>query len=85
MRPVIQLLLAAFAALGAAVCWVHSKTLVDVPPVADGQPGTLSAVYDPPLLMLTWLLVTTAGVLVVLGLAGVARRRRRPTLAEYTP
>ena len=85
MRPVIQLVLAASAALGAALCWLHATSVVDVPPVADGQLGTVSVVYDPPLLLLAWLFATTAGVLAVLGLVAVARRRRRSALAEHTP
>jgi nitrate reductase gamma subunit len=40
-------------------------------------------VYDPPLMMLAWLLATAAGVLVVLGVTGL--RRRRIALDTYTP
>ena len=52
-------------------------------PIAEGQPATVSVVYDPPLMMLAWLLVTAAGVLSVLGLAGL--RRKRGLLDLYTP
>lgn len=82
-RHVLQLVLAAIAAAGAVFVWLAVKSLVDVAPVAEGQPATVSVVYDPPLMMLSWLLGTTAGVLTVLGLTGL-RRRRRP-LAAYTP
>jgi hypothetical protein len=61
------------ALAGAALCWANVRSWVDVAPVTDGQPGTVSVVYDPPLMMLAWLLVTTAGVLVVLGVAGLRR------------
>lgn len=82
-RHVLQLVMAAIAAVGAVFVWLAVKSLVDVAPVAEGQPATVSVVYDPPLMMLSWLLGTAAGVLTVLGLAGL-RRRRRP-LDLYTP
>lgn len=82
---VVQVVLAAVAAIGAVVCWLHVTSVVDVPPVTDGQPATVSTVYDPPLMMLTWVLATTAGVLAVVGVAGLVRRRRWRTLATYTP
>ena len=74
-KHVLQLILAAAAAVGATVCWSHVRSWVDVAPVTEGQPATVSAVYDPPLMMLVWLLVTSAGVLTVLGVAGLRRRR----------
>ena len=75
VRHVVQLLLAAAALVGATVCWAHVRSFLDVAPVTEGQPATVSAVYDPPLVILVWLLVTTAGVLTVLGVAGLRRRR----------
>lgn len=77
MKHVVQLAFAAAAAAGAALCWLNVTSLADVPPVTDGQPGTVSVVYNPPLMVLTWLLATTAGVLVVVGVAGLRRSRRR--------
>lgn len=74
MRHTALLVLAAAAAAGAVLCWLQVTSLVDVPPVTDGQPATVSVVYDPPLMILTWLLATTAGVLAVLGVAGLRRR-----------
>ena len=74
-RHVVQLVLAAAAVVGAAVCWAQVRSWVDVAPVTDGQPATVSVVYDPPLMMLVWLLVTAAGVLIVLGVTGLRRRR----------
>lgn len=82
-RHVVQLVLAAVAAAGAALCWSGVRSLVEVPPILDGQPATVSVVYDPPLMVLAWLLATTAGVLMVLGTAGL--RRDRSTLVTYTP
>ena len=75
MRHVVQLTLAAVAAAGAVLCWLQVISLVDVAPVTDGQPATVSAVYNPPLMLLVWLLAVAAGVLAVLGVAGLARRR----------
>lgn len=78
-----QLVLAVVAAVGAVLAWLAVKSFVDVAPVAEGQPATVSVVYDPPLMMLAWLLGTTAGVLAVLGVAGL-RRGCRP-VERYTP
>ncbi|MGV1087481.1 MAG: hypothetical protein ACOYBX_05825 [Mycobacterium sp.] len=82
-RHIVQLLLAVAAAAGAVLAWLAVKSVVDVAPVSEGQPATVSVVYDPPLMVLVWLLATTAGVLTVLGVAGL-RRTRRP-LDTYTP
>lgn len=75
MKHRVQLVLAALVATAAVLCWLRVTSLVDVPPVSEGQPATVSTVYDPPLMVLTWLLATTAGVLAVLGLAGLRRNR----------
>lgn len=85
MRHAVQLVLAVVAAAGAVLCWLHVTSLVDVPPITDGKPATVSVVYDPPLMFLVWLLATTAGVLAVLGVAGLRRRRADAALAAYTP
>lgn len=50
-----------------------------VAPIADGQPFTKSVVYDPQLLLLTLLLLTSAGVLAVVGIARRRRERRVKT------
>lgn len=75
-RHLVGLLLAVVAAAGSALCWLQVTTLVEVAPVAEGQPATVSVVYDPPMMLLAWALATTAGVLAVLGVAGLVRRRR---------
>lgn len=85
MKPVVQLMLSALATVGALLCWLQVKSWVDVPPITDGQPATVSVVYDPPLMVLTWFLATTAGVLAVLGVVGLRRRRQPRTLVAYTP
>ncbi len=76
MRHVVQLTLAAVAAVGAVLCWLQVTGLVDVAPVTDGQPATVSQVYNPPLMLVVWLLAVAAGVLAVLGVAGLLRRHR---------
>lgn len=83
-KHVAQVILAALALAGAALCWSHVRSWVDVAPVTEGQPATVSVVYNPPLMMLAWLLATTAGVLAVLGVTGLRRRRRQP-IDTYTP
>ena len=85
MRNLLQLVFAAAAVAGAALCWAQVKTMVDVAPVTDGQPATVSVVYDPPMMVLTLLLATAAGVLAVLGVAGLRRTVLDPALDPYTP
>ncbi|APE16841.1 hypothetical protein [Mycolicibacterium pallens] len=76
MRHLIQLIVAALAVAGAVVTGLAARSVVVVAPIADGQPSTTSAAFDPPLMLLTWLLITAAGVLAVLGVAGLVRARR---------
>ena len=85
MRHAVQLILAVAAVAGAALCWSQVTSLVDVAPVTDGQPATVSVVYDPPMMVLTLALATAAGVLVVLGVTGLRRQVPDPALDSYTP
>ena len=78
----MQLVLAVAASIGAAACWPGMSGTVDVAPITEGQPATVSVVYEPPMMLLVWLLLTAAGVLAVLGLTGLRRRR---TLGGHTP
>jgi NO-binding membrane sensor protein with MHYT domain len=79
-RALAELVLAGAALAGAGLSWSSAHRTVGVAPIADGQPYTASLVYDPQLLLLTLLLVTTAGVLAVIGLARLRRgRRARPS------
>lgn len=84
MRHVVQLVLAAVATAGAVLAWSRVTGVVDVPPVTDGQPATVSIVYDPPMMVLVLVLGTTAGVLAVLGVAGLRRGSGRH-LEPHTP
>lgn len=81
-RHTVQLVLALAAVVGAAFCWPQISRTVDVAPVTDGEPATVSVVYHPPMMLLVWLLLTSAGVLTVLALAGLRRRR---ALDGHTP
>lgn len=75
-RALAELCLACAAFVGAGMSWSRSHHPVRVAPVADGQPFTTSMVYDPQLLLLTLLLLTSAGVLAVIGIARQRRERR---------
>ena len=74
-RALVELILAGSALVGAGVSWSHARHTMVVAPIAEGQPLTTSLVYDPQLLLLTLVLVTTAGVLAVVGLARLRRER----------
>ena len=80
IRAVIELALACAAVVGCAISWSAVRSTVAVAPVAAGQPVTTSVAYDPPLLLLTLLLATAAGMLLVIGIARL-RRVARPTTA----
>ena len=82
-RGVPQLILAVLAAAGCVWSWAGAQSVVEVAPVIDGEPTTTSVVYDAPLLTLALLLAAVAGVLVVLAVANL--RRRREALRPYTP
>lgn len=75
-RGTLELALAVTAAVGSALTWFQSYRPVTVAPIADGQPETVSVVYDPQLLLLTMLLVTAAGILAVVGTARIRRAAR---------
>jgi NO-binding membrane sensor protein with MHYT domain len=75
LRSLVELALAGAALVGAGVTWMNARHTVPVAPVADGQPFTTSLVYDPQLLLLTMILVTTAGVLAVVAIARLRRQR----------
>jgi hypothetical protein len=75
-RGRVQLVIAVLSAVGCVASWLSAKAVVGVAPVIDGEPATLSAVFDPRFLTLAFLLAATAGVLAVLGLVNVRRGRR---------
>lgn len=73
-RAMVELALAVLAAVGCVLSWLSASRQVVVAPLLEGQPSTVSLVYDTPMLTLSLLLATVAGVFVVLA---VARLRRR--------
>ena len=79
-RAVFELLLAGCLAVGCVLSWVAAGSQVVVAPVLDGEPTTMSTVYDPPLLMLALLLAAAAGVLAVLGVSRLCRGAGSHTL-----
>ncbi|RZT18166.1 hypothetical protein EV589_2419 [Mycobacterium sp. BK558] len=80
-RAVIELTLAVLAAVGCVLSWLSASRQVVVAPLLEGQPSTMSVVYDTPMLTLSLLLATIAGVLAVLGIAHL-RRTPPPSPAE---
>jgi hypothetical protein len=76
LRAVVELVVACTAAVGCAISWLGVRSTVAVAPVIAGQPVTTSVVYDPPLLLLTLLLATAAGMLAVVGTARLRRAGR---------
>jgi hypothetical protein len=75
-RAIIELVLAAAAAAGCVLSWLRSRSTVSVVPVATGEPSTTSVSYYAPLLVLSLVLATVAGVLVVLAVVRLRRARR---------
>jgi hypothetical protein len=73
LRATVELVLAAAALVGCVLSWLAAKSTADVAPVIPGEPSKTSTVYDPSLITLSLLLLTVAGVLIVIG---VARLRR---------
>ena len=72
-RALLELVLAAAAAVGCVASWVTARSPATAAPITPGEPETVVTVYSAPLLVLALLLATIAGVLLVVG---VARLRR---------
>jgi zinc transporter ZupT len=84
-RAVLELVLASVAAIGAVVSWLAAQSSATNPPIADGEPATTTVTYYPPLLVLTFVLGTAAGVLVVLGAARWRRASSRKPSQNCIP
>jgi hypothetical protein len=69
LRAIVELVLAAAALIGCGLSWLAAKSTADVAPVLAGEPSKTSNVYDPSMITLSLLLVTVAGVLLVVGVA----------------
>jgi hypothetical protein len=72
-RATLELLVAIVAAAGCVLSWLGAQTTVAVAPVIEGEPMTTSVIYSAPLLVLSLILATVAGVLAVLGFASLRR------------
>ena len=75
LGPPVQLAVALATLVGCVLSWLAARSTAVVAPILDTEPETVSTIYSPPLLVLSLLLATTAGVLAVLGIAGLRRRR----------
>ncbi len=84
-RALVELGLACAALVGAGVSCSHARSTVGVAPITDGQPVTMSVVYDPQQLLLTMLLAMVAGVLAVVGMGRLRRARRSPNAPADGP
>lgn len=78
-RIALELVLAVVAAAGSVWSWLASQTTVPVAPILDGEPATTSIAYSPPMLALTLMLATIAGILAVDGITRLRRARSSPT------
>lgn len=81
-RALLELVLAVLAAVGSVAAWVAAISEEVVAPVLAGEPSTVSRVYSAPMLTLSLMLATLAGVLVVVG---IARMRRAPISPATSP
>ncbi|MDH6198751.1 hypothetical protein M2272_005411 [Mycobacterium frederiksbergense] len=72
-RAVVELVVAVAAAAASVVSWLAARTTIEVAPVLAGEPSTTAVVYSAPLLVLSLVLATVAGVLAVLGIARLRR------------
>ncbi|MDV3125552.1 hypothetical protein M1247_11560 [Mycobacterium sp. 21AC1] len=72
-RALVEIVVAVAAGVGAVLSWVAARSVVEVAPVLPGEPATTTWTYSAPMLVLSLLLATLAGVLAVLA---VARLRR---------
>lgn len=78
LRAVLELLASVAAAAGAVSAWLAAGRTVTVPPVLDGEPSMTSVEYSAPLLGLALLLVTLAGVALVLAVVRLRRHAESP-------
>ncbi|MCG7608119.1 MULTISPECIES: hypothetical protein [unclassified Mycobacterium] len=72
-RALLELLVAAVAAVGCVLSWLAASSTIEVAPVLDGEPPTTAISYSAPLLVLALVLAGLAGVLIVLGIARLRR------------
>jgi len=73
-RVLAELAAALVAVFGSVLSWQASRSTVTVAPVAEGVESIESVRYSAPLLALSLLLATVAGVLLVLAVTRIRRR-----------
>jgi hypothetical protein len=73
-RAVLELVLAALAALGCVLSWVAARSSAVAAPIIASEPSMPTKTYDPSLVVLAMLLLTVAAVFAVLGIARLRRR-----------
>jgi hypothetical protein len=82
MKVTVQLFLGCVAAACSVLAWLGARSTVVVAPVLEGEPKTTSLEYSAPLLVLSLILATVAGVLIVIGIARLVRRDRGGNAVE---
>ena len=75
-RAILELILAALFLAAAVWSALNVRSVVDVAPIIEGERATTSIAYDPPMLVLTLMLITAAAVLVILGMTQWRRSAR---------
>jgi len=73
-RAVVELVLAAVAAVGCALSWLTAKSAAVAAPVIASEPPMPTVTYDPSFIVLSLLLLTVAAVFAVLGITRLRRR-----------
>lgn len=74
-RAAVELLVAAAAAAGCVLLWLAARSTIEVAPVLENEPMTTSVIYSGPLIGLSFILATLAGVLTVVGVARLRQAR----------
>ena len=74
VRAVVELTLAVAAAAFGVYFWASARSTEMAPPVLPTEPSQLTTVYYPPLIALSLLLITVAGVLEVVGMDRIRQR-----------
>jgi hypothetical protein len=72
-RAIVELGVAAAAAIGTVWCWLAARAAVVTAPVLPTEPSKISMVYSPSMIALAFLLAMVAGVLAVIGIARLRR------------
>lgn len=74
IRAAVELLVAVAAATGCVLLWNAARSTIEVAPVLENEPANTSVIYSGPLIGLSLILATLAGVLTVVAVARLLRR-----------